>query len=64
MSLLDEQPFAPVRRMEDGWAVSARPACSDMDALRARGDDERAAAMDQFVSDPSQIGAWMASHPG
>jgi uracil-DNA glycosylase len=30
--------------------------------LRARGDDERAAAMEQFVQDLSHIGAWMASH--
>jgi uracil-DNA glycosylase len=30
--------------------------------LRARSADERAAAMDEFVSDLSQIDAWMASH--
>ena len=30
--------------------------------LRARSDDERAAAMDAFVHDLSEIGAWMASH--
>jgi DNA polymerase len=30
--------------------------------LRARSDDERAAAMDAFVDDLSEVGAWMASH--
>jgi uracil-DNA glycosylase family protein len=32
--------------------------------LRARSDDERAAAMDAFVADLSAIGAWMADHRG
>jgi hypothetical protein len=30
--------------------------------LRARSAEERRAAMDAFVADLSQIGAWMASH--
>ena len=30
--------------------------------LRARDDDERAAAMEQFVSDLSSVGRWMAAH--
>jgi uracil-DNA glycosylase family protein len=30
--------------------------------LRASSDEERATAMDEFVADLSQIGAWMASH--
>jgi uracil-DNA glycosylase len=30
--------------------------------LRARSDDERAAAMDAFVADLSAIGSWMAAH--
>ncbi len=32
--------------------------------LRARGDDERAAAMEAFVADLSTIGAWMTAHRG
>jgi hypothetical protein len=32
--------------------------------LRARSDDERAAAMDELVADLSRIGAWMASYRG
>jgi uracil-DNA glycosylase len=30
--------------------------------LRARSDDERAAAMEQFVSDLASVGRWMAAH--
>ncbi len=32
--------------------------------LRARSDDERAAAIDQFVSDLESVGRWMAAHRG
>ena len=50
------------RPMESDLAELVTLTAHPSSILRARGDAERAAAMDAFVQDLSEIGAWMASH--